>query len=293
MTQHYKSGLPFEVSGKITKLNTDLSTMLAFYRQTPAMAKALKGPVKNARLIGEMFEDGINGNFVGATRAQLDQHFKGGMDMAPFEKERLRFRQSGLLEKLQTRMLASHPKRKRRMSEHDGEWDYSRRWEVTPFSNTTRVANPGKMVNIECDFSISCMASAEEINRFGAMAWALSDIIEASGIVTTITLRFSGGAWDRDSRDYNFSVCVKKAGQYMAPSLLAASFQSAFLRRVMFASIVAMGEEQGVSCSTGLGYPKPQSKRPIEFKDGALWITANVHKATTEEMEGELIKAIA
>lgn len=232
-----------------------------------------------------------NSSFVGGTAHDLVEQLNGKLDMGPLLKEREKFAKAGLAQKLQTKIAELNPRRRRFLSEHDGEWSYDRRWEITPFQATTKMPSPGKTLEIICFSDFSGYASAEDINRYGAMAWAISDLIEQAGISTRIEAWY-GAQNVGQGVDGEIHLEVKKAGQYIGPSALASTFQAVFFRRAMFSVMASIAHLDGKPHSSGLGQAL-QAPHRIKFEAGRLIISPMVHVATNDEIEREILAAIA
>ena len=85
-------------------------------------------------------------------------------NMDSFKKALADFKKQKLEEKVKAK-IDFNPKRKRSLSEHDGDWDYDKQWEIKPFSNSRKEMLPINVVDINVDMSISSGMRAEEINN--------------------------------------------------------------------------------------------------------------------------------
>jgi hypothetical protein len=230
--------------------------------------------------------------FKGGSLADLEAALSGKVDMQAYLQAKRRFSESKLGQRLNTVTQDLAPRRKRFTSEHDGEWDYGRQWEITPFYSTSRAFAPARTVRIMADFSISARAKADEIDRYGVMVWALSDMIESTGVMTEVCFynAVTGCAYGPDT-DGKTIIKLKRAGEYIAPSLLAAAFKANFFRRAGFAMIATHGEVSGGEVSGCLGSPV-RSNVPIEFGRGELWIRTNATTGYDGAIEREILKAV-
>jgi hypothetical protein len=134
-------------------------------------------------------------------------------------------------------------------------------------------------------------ARAEDISKFGAMVWAVSNIIEGSGVQTEIELHFNSRGIDtKRSRDFNAIVEIKKPGEYIAPNLLAAVVTGLFFRRAIFRAFVIGCDVAEVTACEGLGRGNQEEKLP-EFSDGKLLLKANYIVGYSEDIEKGILKA--
>jgi hypothetical protein len=234
-------------------------------------------------------------SFCGGTFEDLHRDLTGGIDMTRFHEAKTKFSEGGLYSKLKTKMQAVRPRRARCNSEHDGEWSMDRQWELKPFSTTTRVLSPGRVIDIDAAFCVSAFSESKDLNTYGAMAWALCNLVETFGVQTGVTWSIAGhdiqSSYRGTSVDYAIKIRVKKPGQYLPANSLAALFQSNFFRRIGFGLIVAAGEAAGAKVAHGLGCAT--SFDAVQFSDGTLKIAPNSIHAYDNQIETEVLKAIA
>lgn len=231
----------------------------------------------------------------GSARA-LRESLEGRVNMKRFESAYAEFQKGGLKKDLALELKAAMPKRKRTFSEHDGEWDYDRRFEIEPFQRVKNHRVPTRILEIDAGFGISGSAGADEVNRYGCMVWGISQLIEACGIQTRIIWScYSKGFAEKNGNTKNAQVrvTVKEPGQYLAPSLLAACFQAVFFRRMGFALLACAAEAQGAQVTWGLG--SPDDRPAAEFRDGRLYISPDSARGGTHainEAVKESIRAV-
>lgn len=247
---------------------------------------------ENGRRILEFYERDEK-EWCGGTTKDLSDDLEGRIDMRPFEKARDKFEKSDLAQKLKERFEKCQPRRQRVKSEYDGEFNESRRWDITPFDGVMKAPGYGRSIDVIVYGSVSATTSAEELNAYGNMAWALIEVIERAGVNVRVSTRYQQIGYT-DSRHGTLTVDVesKKAGEYLSPSLLAATFKSNFFRRAIFQQIALGADVIGAQVSYGLGRPH-QPEKSIEFKEGQLILAPRIRNAGFEEIERELLKAIA
>lgn len=202
-------------------------------------------------------------------------------NMKQFQNQLEEFRKHKLEEKIKSKLDFSS-KRARKISEHDGDYDFEKRWEIKPFNNAIRMPVPISIVDIKVDFSISYAMSADDINKYGAMVWAVVQLIESLGIQCNINMiddnlnidskggGFFGG--NNDSKyDLMFDLQIKKSGEYISPIALATCFQSVFYRRALFAGFVIGCEFLKVRSSDGIGRPREiKVNKNLWYDDGIV-----------------------
>lgn len=232
-------------------------------------------------------------DWVGGTEKELRDDLSGKIDLRPFQKERKRLEESGLLGKLTTTSADLTPKRKRRNSEHDGEWDMARKYEIQPFASTHRIMQAERTLDIVCNFGISGYADAESITRFGVFCWSIVDIIESAGIRCNLFITEDGTAIDvaRGHNTNRIKIQLKKASEYVSPSLLAAAFTCNFKRRLLFSMIPLCADLGDYAVSLSLGRPI-SVEDAAKFENGVLTLSPNAAEGMTAELEKQLLEAI-
>lgn len=235
--------------------------------------------------------DGVR--FRGGHYKQLQDDLNGLVDMGPFDRERRKLVESGLLGKLQTATEETTPRRKRRMSEHDGELDLARIYEIQPFYATHKVRSEERSIEIVANFSISAYANAEEIDAYGALVWALADIIENAGIRTRVVYRQRGRGIDKDTRTLGMlqEFVLKEPWEYLPPSLLAATFTTRFYRRMSFAFIPLLADMACKTVFDSLGNAIAETS-PIVFTDGKLILGPDAKAGMTDQIREQVMAAI-
>jgi len=88
------------------------------------------------------------------------------------------------------------------------------------------------------------------------------------------------------------SLRIKKCGEYIEPTRLAASLQSAFLRKGIFSFIAAIADTAGKTVAINSGRPT-QVYCPIKnVSDGTLEIAPCVSSAYDSEIIAEILRTI-
>jgi hypothetical protein len=209
---------------------------------------------------------------------KLHSSFAGGTwddvtslkNMDSFKKTLAEFQKNKLEEKVKARIDFS-PKRKRSLSEHDGDWDFDKQWDIKPFSNSQKEMLPINVVDINVDMSISANMDAEAINKYGALVWSVIQIIESIGIQANIYVINECTGISNKSDD-RIQLCIKKAGEYISPISLATCFQSVFFRRAIFTGIVFAAEHYNEEVYGSLGSPKvAKTDKYILFEKGSIF----------------------
>lgn len=235
--------------------------------------KIEKGEVKwqyshNKSKAHEEVTDG-NSSWKGGSLSELKDELAGKKDMTAQELEKERIMRSDLLEKVMTAMQQCSPKRRRSLDEHEGDWDMDRRWEIKPFNRSRRETVVNKVVDMECHFCVNGGVDSEELDKYGALIWAVSDIVEKAGIRTRVTLVIKGKHSGSKGSSETLEVEVKRPDEYVMPQLIAAAFTTNFFRRMGFALVVASADVAEQKVAYGLG--RADSPNVVaEFTEGKL-----------------------
>jgi len=206
-------------------------------------------------------------------------------NLAKFERKR----KSMKWEKEILTKSGTHMSRKRRWSEHDGEWSYDRRWELMPFQRTERLASPIRVVEMDIYMSVSSRVQADTIDEFGATVWAISNIIESRGVQVGIRFVYlSNRSAGRDGSEIR--IRIKNPGEYLAPERLAATCSTNFVRRVMFSAIVASADHMKKEVAFGLG--QPRQNPDVKYENGVLTLGVDRLRGNTDLIKQEIKKII-
>ncbi len=225
--------------------------------------------------------------------SKLERDLKQGPDMAPFNAA-LHELQSHGLKTIQAGIANCKPARKRRVSEYDGVWQYDRKDDEFPFVENYKKRVPNRIITVIPNFTISGSQSNGDVDAYGAMVWAICQLIEKTGILVNVdwyehtrqTSRKHGGL------DVSVKVRCKTANQYLAPSMLAACFTSNFFRRIGFALWVSGCNAYDAEAAGGLGSCITFDK-PAEYRDGCLYLSPMiVHGHSIPNVKAEVMKAI-
>jgi hypothetical protein len=283
-------GLSVSQKGKTVTIQGPIASALAYAQSIQDCSFAHDGNRYDAH---DRLTDDKDPIWTGGLFSELTASLRGELDLKPFEKARAKLEKDGLVARVQEKIIETIPKRRRRFSDTDGEWDYDRRWEIDPYLTSEKRASPGAIVDLNCYFATHGGRNGAYIDRFGATVWAIADLLENAGVRTRIVYHKRNEMISSANDGYvsDIRLVVKEAGEYVSPSFLAAAFTSNFYRRIMFSMIIAAADCGNQPACSSLGQAKGYS-RPIEFVNGALNVSSELEKASFDEIEREIIKAI-
>jgi hypothetical protein len=227
-----------------------------------------------------------------------DSGFQGGTwdslfqapDMKPFIQAKEDFAKKNITRNIITK-LGQANKRCRKFSEHDGDWDMQKKWEMRPFCMAQKTQSFNRLIKIKCEFGVSGRVSQSEINKYGAIVWSIANILESCGIETEITYTSTCLDFDYSGNGCNLSVILKEFGKYTTPMDLARSMTANFFRRAIFGLECLAADYLGTQVHEGLGRPK-ERRATMELMDGTLFITPKIIQAEESDIEKKLLEAI-
>lgn len=170
------------------------------------------------------------------------------------------------------------PVRKRRNSEHDGEWSMDRKWELKPFMRTDKVMGESPSLVIRCMIGFNSFTDAKMITEYASKAGALSDIIESLGIKTKLSIvhdnsnRFNNNE-GKISHTNRFDFLIKDFDEYGSLDAIATCFHASTQRRTLFTLYAVCAASMNMGLTYGLG----QSKQEPIIKDKAGEITVDIN----------------
>lgn len=154
---------------------------------------------------------------------------------------------------------AKSKKRKRHLSEHDGDFDFDRLWDVKLF-NSTRTEPFDNRVIVDVSFDIHCGYSAKDIREYGKLCYHVTNFIEEHGYVCDINIVLeSNGLFTIKGQSTNENLTrinIKNSNEYQDNITICKYFTDWFYRRAIFNLWVHTAKEQKLGVNEGLGYPK-------------------------------------
>lgn len=220
----------------------------------------------------------------------IEEEMSGKKDMTNLFNMKEKIEKEGLVEKIKMQIQDKIPKRVRIKSEHDGEWDYDKRWELEPFTLSKRTNSLNRNIKIVVDFGLNSGWGEESVDEYGAMVWCLCNIIEDLGIATQVSIMSRGMNVARGVNDSLYFE-IKKPGEYITPFVLGSVAQTGFYRRVIFGFMILACDVANAEADASLG----QSVNicpDIEFKNGSLYTSIGlVHNR--EKIVSELVKSLS
>jgi hypothetical protein len=246
--------------------------------------------IKNSCTFIEKLQGIERNSFCGGSFDDLLNQFAQGIDLTDHKRKLAQFEKGDAARNLRASVDQFKPKRKPRLNDSEGSWDYARRFDDKPFLDFPKQRQTQKVVELFVNFSISSAASASAINAFGAYVWSINKLIEGAGIQTRIIVAMSVDEvyYSGPFRSGSFEVIVKESGEYLSPALLAQAFTANFYRRSIFAGHCLAADVIGASCAGTLG--RPRHFPSVEFADGRLIISASAAEGSNAALLEELTK---
>ena len=261
-------GLDFALEGNTIKLNTTSNALLSAFLAKPKFSSRYS---TSTRLFDEYSSD-KRVAFCGGSMADLSSAAKGQRDISGVLEQKAALAKSGALKALNTGMATTN-RRRRVMSDLDGEWDMDRRWDIAPFFATQKQPMPVRALKLIAHFGANCTASAKNLDKYGAFLAALVEIIESRGVTVDLVCRIKARQVTGASRKtVQADIQVKKCGEYISTQKLATVFWTNYFRRAVFFALMAASEFVGEDVCSSLG-KADHSDKVVKASSGVLEIS--------------------
>lgn len=172
---------------------------------------------------------------------------------------------------VKTYSMGEANKRKRRFSEHDGNWEESRQWEVKPFESVGKELSPNPLIDIDIHMCFSGGVKARTITKYGTLCAAIINHLESIGYLTSVNLISVANESCNKARYKVNKIRLKGPNEYSSVQKMLTAFSPNYYRRVMFSHTVLGAELLDDDVSYGLGYPYKFHK-DYEIKNGKIEI---------------------
>lgn len=150
--------------------------------------------------------------------------------------------------------------RRRSRSEHDGEWDYDKRFDVQPFQRREKKKEVVRNVKLVMEGSFSCGVSAETLNRYGSFVSAVISLLEKNGVLVEVYTCYTTDHVSQSGKNAKSLFKIKKADEYLPVSQILKAMSAVWYRRVVFGLIVSHAELHKEHHDYGLGRPHQWGK---------------------------------
>jgi hypothetical protein len=277
-----------DLAAEYARLALDKEAREAFYR----------GPGLNPH--NEFSMDDSNWSGMGAEKLAREYRGETHALQEELEKAREELARTGMKETLEASMAGVRKKRRRCLSEHDGDWDMDRKYDAFPFLSTKMAKREFPYLEIIFPLAMNSSASKEQIARFNARCLALAEVLEGAGYRVAIT----GETWIRDLiiecpevDRLHAEVTGKKGGKVPGQRILqlerlvfrdadeygdaqsfAAYTSTEFFRRTVFSMVYCTahyrnGLKSVLTKDVDYSYGQSISERPLPALPGQLVLT--------------------
>lgn len=161
-----------------------------------------------------------------------------------------------------TAALTDFSSKRRVRSEYDGDWDYDKRYDISPFNKRADGKTKKRSIKIYGEVSFSGGTGSSTIDNYGAFIVSLVNYFERNGINVDLYLTQTGtGAGTTKQFVDRHVTHIKPAGAYLAKGEMLKVFSAVFFRRIGFSQIVESCDHMGTEVDHGLGSPFTFNKK--------------------------------
>lgn len=243
---------------------------------------------ENANKLYDVLSNQSGSGFTGGTPADFKQLMDGKMDLTRFIDARNKLTHKLNGDELVVDTLVR--KRKRIMSEYDGEFDFDRMWERQPFYDAKVINDTNaKIIDVYCSFGFHSDIDQNFINDYGAYCWSLIDALEKNGAQCNVYIvnkvnNPRNGMFSQPSVTtpaclinelyyWISKVKIKSSEEYIDTLDIARCFTSLFYRMGIFGFWTAACDGMKIAISPNMGTPDI-SYEATEIKKGYIFLTA-------------------
>lgn len=172
-------------------------------------------------------------------------------------------------------------KRKRFLSEHDGDYVHDRRYDINFMESARREKVAGNnLIRINACASFNCNISSEKINNYAREICELVNYFEAQGRSVELNLSYKNERAYRNAPMITALITVKRPDHYISKADIYRAISSLFFRHIGFSVFVLMADVSGKDVDSNLGRT-PEDKVKIEVTPDQI----NINGYTTELLE--------
>lgn len=181
-------------------------------------------------------------------------------------------------------------KRKRSLSEHDGDFDIDRQYDIKLFNNSKTEPFDNRVI-VDISFDISCSFSTKDIREYGKLCYHVINFIEEHGYVCDVNITQELTYLYSIKNDWSTKntaiINIKRSDEYQDNITTCKYFTDWFYRRLMFNLYYHVGTQNKFGVSSSLGQCK-QNLRTIG-SPGYIYITPMLQNQIEGKMDFSLI----
>lgn len=145
-------------------------------------------------------------------------------------------------------------KRKRFLSEHDGDYVHDRRYDINFMESARREKVQGSnLIKINAVGGFRANVDQKDINEFAKQVCEVVNYFEATGKNVELNLFYKKEQSYYGAPVITTFITVKQSDKYLSKSDIYRAFSSMFFRYIGLCTTVAVSELCGKECSTGVG----------------------------------------
>lgn len=153
-------------------------------------------------------------------------------------------------------------KRKRFLSEHDGDYVHERRYDINFMESARREKVAGNnLIKIKAVSGYQSDISFKQIDQYAREICELVNYFESQGRTVELDLHYNKKNLWLDSEKILIDIKVKRPDQYLSKADIYRAFSALFHRSIGFASFCACAEIAESDVSSGMGFSVVHNNR--------------------------------
>lgn len=169
-------------------------------------------------------------------------------------------------------------KRKRFLSEHDGDYVHDRRYDINFMESARREKIQGSnLIKINACASFSARIKSGQINEYAKEICELVNYFEAQGRSVELNMTYKMNRIFSGAPFITAQITIKQPDKYLSKADIYRAFSSVFFRHVGFSVITTLAEINNRDVDRSLGVPVVQEGK-IEITDNEI----NIHGLTLD-----------
>lgn len=234
----------FSENDKKTEFKADYGQLLTYFKETPK------------HKIAEAFQ--INGSKIMSSCLNDSYSWKGGYYQDVFKDVVIDTKQAYDVKPVKNMVN----RRKRFLSEHDGDYVHERRFDINFMESARREKIEGSnLIKINANASFSAAINSDDINEYAKQVCEVVNYFESMGRSVELNLFYKQTDMFNGAPATTVFLTVKRPDKYLSKADIYRAFSSLFFRHIGFCCLTYMAEANRKVVNESLGYPVADKDR--------------------------------